>query len=335
MSQREMGRGRGIRIHGWLVSLATSAGFLLTPVCAVSAQAAYKAAHGHSSIVPRKYGFFTANFAEAGVGLTFVGEWGTWCDYGECDHGGTGFTGYLAAGARKEETDLFASMDFAPGIEAGGTVYRAFGQDGARYSLVYVTLGYANVKLRLAERSETLLSFDERYQHDLLASVGFNHMFGLGTAVGARVEGRRELGSLGVARKTEICVPARFPLSTVTYRSCSDRYLRNTFEPLPDIWTGHLRSDLTLGIATFGESESLPTLAIVAAASLDFVENRNTSANFGLGAALLAAGYPGMSWVTLMAGANDAFDANGIAPHSSDRFVASLTVGIPFTLVMR
>lgn len=334
MNHRAITRSRTRQIGRWTIGLSVVTALLL-PGSGVSAQAAYKTAHGHSSIIPRKYGFFTANFAEAGVGLTFVGEWGTWCDYGECEHGGTGFAGYLAAGARKEETDLFADMDFAPGIEAGGTVYRAFGQDGVRYSLVYLTLGYANVKLRLAEQNETTLAFDERYQHDAVASVGFNHMFGLGTALGFRAEGRREFGSLGVARKTEICVPARYPFSTVTYNACSDRYLRNTFEPLPDIWTSHVRSDLTYGLMTFGESESLPTLALVAAGSVDFVEGRNASVNFGVGAALIAAGYPGLSWVTLVAGANDAFDANGIAPAFHNRFVASLTVGIPFTLVMR
>lgn len=313
------------------------AALLLLPATRSHAQAAYRAAGGSSSIVPRKYGFFTADFAEAGLGLTFVAEPTANCDYGECDAAGVGFTGYVSVSARNGRGDILSDFDFAPGLAVGGRIYHAFNQNGARYDVFYLTLGYANRQLRIAEQDALrgTLTFDERYQHRVSGSAGYNHTFGFGTAIGIMAEAGRELGSIGVDTTSEICVPATYPFSGVTYRACSNRYYRDAGSPLPDLWIARLRTDLSLGVATLGESESLPTIAIVAAGSAGYIETTDVTVNLGLGAALMPAGFPGQSFVTLMAGLNDALDANEVAPSFGSRFVASLTLGIPFPLIIR
>jgi len=143
-------------------------------------------------------------------------------------------------------------------------------------------------------------------------------------------EARRELGSPGSDLPQEICIRAA-PFNNL---ACSDRYVRE-FGPLPDLWTGHLRADLTLKAATLGSAGSLPVLALVTAASVDLIENASAAANFALGLAVVPAAYPGQSIVTLLFGLNDAFDANGGVPGLGDRFVTSLSVGVPFPLIMR
>jgi hypothetical protein len=311
---------------------------LMTPVGArIAAQSAYKTANSHTSIIPRKYGFFSADFAEAGLGLTFVGEWGTWCDFGECEDGGFGFTGYVSGSGRKGQGDIFSDFDFAPGVEVGGRVYYAFGQTGARYEAVYLTFGYRAKQLRLAELdpATTVLRFDERYQQDVLGSVGFNHVFGAGTAIGIRGDAWRELGSPGFNQPSEVCVPGTFPGSGVVYTACSNRYVRNTFESLPDLWGGQVRMDVTLAVAEIGFSNTRPTVALVAGGSADFLESANAMVSLGVGVAIMPASYPGQSIVTVLAGLNDAFDANGVAPSFNDRFVVSLALGIPFPTVLR
>jgi hypothetical protein len=222
-------------------------------------------------------------------------------------------------------------------VEVGGRVYYAFGQTGARYEAVYLTFGYRAKQLRLAELdpATTVLRFDERYQQDVLGSVGFNHVFGAGTAIGIRGDAWRELGSPGFNQPSEVCVPGTFPGSGVVYTACSNRYVRNTFESLPDLWGGQVRMDVTLAVAEIGFSNTRPTVALVAGGSADFLESANAMVSLGVGVAIMPASYPGQSIVTVLAGLNDAFDANGVAPSFNDRFVVSLALGIPFPTVLR
>jgi hypothetical protein len=313
-----------------VIGLAVAA--LLPVGHTLTGQTAYKAASSHTSVIPREYGLFNIDFAEARLGLTFVAEPATRCYYGECEGGGLGLAVYATASARTGEASLFANFDFTPGVTVGGRVSYTIQRSGYGYDILYLTAGYGTHELRIAEvnADTTVLHFDERYQRDLVGGLGYNHTFGPGTAVGLRAEARRELGSPGSNLPQEICIPAARFNNLV----CSDRYLRE-FGPLPDLWVGHLRTDLLLRGATLGSAGSLPVLAIVSAASVDLIENSNAAANFALGAAVVPAAYPGQSIVTLLFGFNDAFDANGVIPEFGDRFVASLSLGVPFPLIMR
>ncbi len=313
-----------------VIGLAIAALLLVGPTLA--GQTAYKAANSHTSVIPREYGLFNMGFAEARLGLTFVAEPATRCYYGECQGGGLGFAAYATASARTGEMSLFANFDFTPGVTVGGRVSYTIRQSGYGYDILYLTAGHGTHELRIVEvnSDSTVLHFDERLQRDVVGGLGYNHAFGPGTTVGLLAEARRELGSPGSDLPQEICIRrARF-----NNLVCSDRYLRE-FGPLPDLWAGHLRADLTLKAATLGAAGSLPVLALVSAASVDLIENSSAAANFALGVAVVPAAYPGQSIVTLLFGYNDAFDANGGLPKLADRFVASLSIGVPFPLIMR
>jgi len=300
----------------------------------LAAQAAYRAANSFTSIIPREYGFFSIGFEEARLGLTFVTEPGTRCEYGECFGSGFGFGGHVTGAARKGQADLFSNFAFNPGYGAGVRVSYTVRQSRASYDVFYLGLRHSTVQLKIAEwgSGDTILSLDERNRRDLLGSVGFNHAFGPGSVVGLRVEARRELGSVGAAVQQEVCVPGR--AGGRVYRVCSHRYFTYTTAPLPDLWAGHARIDYTLGLARLGSAASVPVLALVGAGSIDKLEGAKATLNWTIGAAILPAAYPGQSMVTLLVGFNDATNANDVVPDLNDRFVASVTVGMPFELIL-
>jgi hypothetical protein len=302
----------------------------------LTAQAAYKAANSYTSIIPRKYGFFSVGFAETQLGVTFVYEPGTRCRYGECDSGGFGFAAYASVSARKGQDDLFANFTLNPGFAAGGRVSYTIRQSGSKYDVVYLGAGYSSVQLKLAELNPltTVLSLTERYRRDLIGSIGYNHAFGRATVVGVSVEARREFGSAGFDLPEEICVPGTYMLTGTTYPVCSHRYTRETIEPLPDLWAGHARADVQIRVASLGSAASVPMLALVGAGSVDRLEGANTTYNWAVGAAIVPAAYPGQSMVALTAGFIDATNANGVAPGFHDRLVVSVTVGVPFDMIL-
>ena len=301
----------------------------------VTAQAAYKAANSFTSIIPREYGFFSIGFEEARLGLTFVTEPGTSCEDGECFGGGFGFGGHLTVAARKGQADLFSNFAFNPGFGAGVRVSYTVRQSRASYDVFYLDVRHSTVQLKIAEwgSGDTVLVLDERNRRDFLGSVGFNHAFGHGSVVGLRVEARRELGSVGTAVQQEVCVPARG--GGGMYMVCSHRYFTYTTTPLPDLWAGHARIDYTLRLARLGSATSVPVLALVGAGSIDKLDGANATLNWAIGAAIVPAAYPGQSMVALLAGFNDATDANGVAPDFNDRFVVSIIVGLPFEMLLQ
>jgi hypothetical protein len=301
----------------------------------LTAQASYRAANSFTSIIPREYGFFSIGFEEARLGLTLVKEPGTSCEYGECHGGGFGFGAHVTGAARKGQADLFSNFAFNPGFGAGIRVSYTVRQSRASYDAFYFDFRHSTVQLKIAEwgTGDTVLALDERNRRDLLGSVGFNHAFGHGSVVGVRAEVRRELGSVGAAVQQEVCVPARG--GGGMFMVCSHRYFTYTPEPLPDLWAGHARIDFTLRLARLGSAMSVPVLALVGAGSIDKLEGANATLNWAIGVAIAPAAYPGQSMVALVAGFNDATDANGVAPGFNDRFVVGVTVGLPFELIAR
>ena len=203
--------------------------------------------------------------------------------------------------------------------------------------MVYLSVGYSSVQLKLAEFNPltNVLSLTERARRDLIGSIGYNHVFGGATVVGVSVEGRREFGSAGFDLPEEICVPGTYMRTGTTYPVCSDRYTRETIEPLPDLWAGHVRADVQIKVASLGSAESVPVLALVAAGSADRLEGGNTTYNWAVGAAIVPAAHPGQSLVTLTAGFIDASNANGMVPGFHDRLAVSVTVGVPFDMMLR
>ena len=302
----------------------------------LSAQAAFKTAGSLTSIIPREYGFFNVGFAEARLGLTFVHEPGTSCRYGECDNGGFGFAGYASASARKGQDDLFSNLAFNPGLAAGGSVSYTIRQSGFEYDVLYLSVGYSSTQLKMAELNPvtTVLHLTERDRRDVIGSIGYNRALGRATVVGVRVEARREFGSMGTALPEEVCVPGTFWETGKTYPVCSHRYTRETVVPLPDLWAGHARADFQGKLASLGDAESVPMFAFVGAASLDRLEGANTTYNWAVGWAIAPAAYPGQSLVAVLAGFNDASNANGMAPGFNDRFVVTVTVGLPFEMIL-
>jgi hypothetical protein len=299
------------------------------------AQASYKAANSFTSIIPREYGFFSIGFEEARLGLTFVTEPWTTCEYGECSGGGLGFGAHLTAAARKGQEDLFSNFAFNPGFGAGVRVSYTVRQGGASYDVFYLDLKHSTVQQKIAEwgTGDTVLALDERNRRDAIGSVGFNHSFGRGTAVGLRGEVRREFGSVGANVLREVCVPARG--GGGMYIVCSHRFFTYSSEPLPNVWAGHARLDYMLRLTTLGSAASAPVLALLGAGSFDKRENANATYNIAIGAAIAPTAYPGQSAVAIVAGLNDATDANGMAPGFNDRFVIGVTVGLSFDMVAR
>ena len=301
----------------------------------LSSQASYRASRSFTSIVPRTHSFFSIGFEEARMGVTVVREPGAACEYGECSGGGFGFGGHLTGAARKGQADMFSNLSFNPGYGVGGRVSYTIRQSGASYDLIYLDVRHSMVQLKIAQwgTGDTLLTLDERNRRDVLGSVGFNHAFGVGSVVGVRVGARREFGSVGSDVQQEVCVPARGPGGL--YPVCSHRYFIYTTDPLPDLWGGHARVDFMLKLVTLGSKESVPVLALLGAGSIDKLEGFNTTFNCAIGAAIAPAGYPGQSAVAVLFGLDDATDANGVAPDFNDRFVVTVTVGLPFGLIAR
>jgi hypothetical protein len=311
--------------------------FVLCGTGDLTAQAAYKAAGSYTSIIPRKYGLFSFGFAEAQIGITFFSEPGTECRYGDCDDGGFGFAGFASVSARKGQDDLFSNLAFNPGLGIGGSLYYTVRQSGFEYDVLYLSARYSSTQLKLAELNPytTVLSLSERDRRDLLGSLGYNRAFGSGTIVGVRIEARREFGSMGTALPEEICVPGTFGQTGMTFPVCSHRYTRETVVPLPDLWAGHARADAQIKVTSLGSAASTPVFALIGAASIDKLEGFHTTYNWAVGGAIVPASYPGHSMVSILAGFNDASNANGTAPGFNDRFVVSVTVGLPFDVILR
>lgn len=302
----------------------------------LTAQVSLKTAGSLSSIIPRKYGFFGFSFDEARLDLTFVHEPSTECRGGECDDGGFGFAGYASASARKGQDDLFSNLAFNPGLGAGGRVSYTIRQSGFEYDVLYLSAAYSSTQLKMAELNPvtTVLSLTERDRRDIIGSLGYNRSFGPATLVGVRVEARREFGSMGTAKPEEVCVPGTYWQAGFTFPVCSHRYTRETTVPLPNLWAGHARADILLKVASLGSAESVPIFALVGAASMDKLEGFHTTYNWALGGAIAPAAYPGQTIVSVLAGFNDATNANGVAPGFHDRFVVTVTVGLPFEMIL-
>ena len=90
-----------------------------------------------------------------------------------------------------------------------------------------------------------------------------------------------------------------------------------------------------LRLTTLGSAASAPVLALLGAGSIDKRESANATYNIAIGAAIAPTAYPGQSAVAIVAGLNDATDANGVAPGFNDRFVIGVTVGLSFDMVAR
>jgi hypothetical protein len=323
------------RTSGSVLAVGLVAWAALGCAADLAGQASYRAADSFTSIIPRAYGFFSIGFEEARLGLTVVTEPGASCWRAECSGGGFGFGGHLTAAARKGQSDLFSNFAFNPGYALGGRGSYTLRQGGASYDLIYLDLSYSTEQLKIAQwgTGDTVLALVETNRTDLLGSIGFNHAFGPGSVVGLRVEARRELGSVGASAQQEVCVPARG--GGLMYRVCSNRYYTYTPEPLPDLWGGHARIDCTLRLATLGSAPSVPVLVLVGAGSVDKLESTSATLSWAIGAAIAPAAYPGQTAVVILAGFNDATDANGVVPSFNDRFVVSVTVGLPFEMILQ
>jgi len=302
----------------------------------LTAQVAYQAAQSNTSVIPRAYGFFNVGFAEARLGMTFVHEPGVNCKYGECESGGFGFAAFASGSARKWQGDLFANLAFNPGVGAGGRMSYTIRQNGYEYDILYLSAEFSTTQQKLAELNPvtTVLSLTERNRRDVITSVGYNRAFGRATIVGIGLAARREYTSVGTAMPEEVCVPGSVGFSGLMVPVCSHRFTRETTDPLPNLWGGHARVDIMIGLAALGDAVSVPMFAFVGAGSIDKIETANTTINWAIGGAIVPAAYPGQAMVSLLAGFNDATDANGVAPSFNDRFVVTITVGLPFDMIL-
>jgi hypothetical protein len=297
----------------------------LAALCAapqsIAAQAAYSAANGSSSIVPLHFGFLSAEFAEAKLALNFTQRLDPF-----------NFSLHMSAAARKGQQDVFSKLDFNPGFDVGGRVAYVLQGDGPGYDVFYVGGRFQsqvrNV-IKLNNPDVGLNTLDEVDQRTFAASVGFNHAFSEVTIVGVRVEGRRELSSPGVQRAEEWCTPGNSP-SGMRVLVCRDRYT----DPLPDLWAGHARVDLTIKVADLGSGPHGARLGVITATSVDLVEGANNVLNVALGPSVHVAGYPGHTVAALLFGLRDVSDANGQRPGFSDRFVVQLVLGVPFRMMV-
>ncbi len=305
-------------LRGYAVALAAVLA-LLPGVSA--AQSAYQIAHGHTSILPSGSGFMSIDLAETRLGLTFLGEFGG---------SALGWAGYAAAAARKGQWDMFAEFAFNPGFELGGRFSAVLGGQGAAADVISLTAGLASTQRKMAllvqYRDTALVTLSEEQQRDLGATLGFNHGFGPGTALGLAATVVREHGSPGVLRPVGVCVPGVVEGRPVRVEVCSLRYT----QPLEDRWRGQGRADLTLRLVTLGSSGLQPHLAAVLGGSIDFRPDVREVVNLGAGAAVGMDRYPGQVLGVLLFELRDAFDANGQAPEFLDRFGVRIVIGVPF-----
>lgn len=297
-------------------------------------QTAYSAASSQTSIVPFGGGFFSIDFTEAKLGLTFVRRHPFECTPKGCIPNELNFSAYTSFAARKGVQDLFSSFDFTPGIDVGGRfAYVARGRSG-RYDAGFLGVTYTTHERRVIVFDPVaqtgMLGADQ--QRTFAAVIGYNHAFSDVTILGLAIEGRRELSTPGVEPAREYCTPGTGP-GGIPISVCSDRYLA----PLPDLWTGQVRMDLSVGLAALGRPDAAAQLGITTAASADFVQRAQASVNVAVGPSLHLSAYPGQPIVVLLLGLQDIFDANDLRAgdpnppaYFADHFVVRLVLGVPF-----
>lgn len=306
-------------------------GILCTPL---GAQMPYTAANGQTTILPIRHGFFSVDFAEAEVGLTFLKNLPLGCRETDCDM--LNLALLTTAAARKGQRDLFTRLDFVPGFDLGARIaYVSPGSGGGHDALfVGATLTGHERDLIGVNPVSGLVTLSEELQRTVALSVGYNHAFSNTTILGIGFEGRREWSTPGIERTREYCTPGTSP-SGVRGPVCADRYRA----PLSDLWTGHARADLSVGMTNLGSKGA--RLAVLGAASVDLVETAETAMNFSVGPSILLPDHAGQPVVVLLVGLKDAFDAYALPPddprrgsYFTDHVVFGLTLSAPFDVLV-
>lgn len=317
----------GFALRASLVGLVVFA----TPL---GAQMPYAAAGGQTSILPIQHGFFSVNFAEAEVGLTFLKNLPIRC--GESDCGILNLALYTTAAARKGQRDLFTRLDFVPGFDVGARIAFVSPGSSGGHNAVFVGGTFTGHERDIigVNPVTTLVTLSEEFQRTVALSVGYNHAFSNTTIVGVGFEGRREWSTPGVDRAREYCTPGTSP-SGLRGVVCADRYQA----PLGDLWTGQARADLSLGVADVGSKGA--QLAILNAVSVDLVEDAETAVNVAVGPSIHLSDHPGQPVALLLVGLKDAFDAYALPPddprqgnYFADHVVFGLTLSAPFDVLV-
>jgi hypothetical protein len=302
----------------------------------LAGQVAYAAANGHTSILPMRHGFFSLDFAEAKVGLTFLKDVQLGCRVNGCNSDRLNLAIFTTAAARKGQHDLFSRLDFVPGFDVGARLaYVASGTAEAHHA--------AFLGVRLTGHERDLFGFDpvtsvvtlsEEYQRTLAVTIGYNLAFSDATILGIGAEGRREFSSPGADQAREYCTPGTSP-SGLRGLVCADRFRA----PLNDLWTAHLRADMSFGIADIGAGRA--KLAMISAASVDLVQDTTVGVNVALGPSIMIADHPGQPVLVLLLGLRDASRAHALplsdeqrGSYFSDHVVLGLTVSAPFDVLV-
>jgi hypothetical protein len=304
---------------------------------ALIGQTAYSAAHAQSSLTPLQDGFFSLDFTEAKVGLTFVKNHVAECPDDSCVPRGLVFSMHTSFAARKGIQDLFSSFDFTPGYDFGGRLaYASPHHDW--YHTVFLGVTYA-VNDRRTIMFDTVAqtgTLDDVHQKTIAVTVGFNHAFSAVTILGLAIEGRRELSTPGVALAREYCTPGT-ATNGLRVNVCSDRYLA----PLGNLWTGQIRTDLSVGLGKLGPPDTPARLGLTSALSLDLVEHARAALNVATGPSIHLARYPGQPVAVLLFGLQDMLDAYDLRADDPnppaylvDHFAVRLVISAPFALLM-
>ncbi len=262
------------------------------------------------------------------MGLTFIRE--SLCD-GDCQPAGFGFAIHLSGAARKGQGGLFSQVAFVPGWKTGARItYASRGTERA-YNVLFLGFSFSTTQRRTFEinADTTEARLDESSQHDVEFMVGFNHAFDNGSILGVGALRRREFSTPGLSAAQEVCVPGTQQGSSVIFPLCSNRYRG----PLGDRWLTQIRADVIRPLLVLGNAKLKPKLALIAAASIDLLE-QSDPVNFGIGPAIIPSIYDGHVITSLLLELYDAFDANGIAPSFGDRFVVRLGVSVPLEVLL-
>jgi hypothetical protein len=293
----------------------------------------YAAANGQTAILPVDHGFFSLDFAEAEVGLTFMENLSLGCRGPECAPDRVNLAVFTTAAARKGQRDMFSRLDFVPGFDLGARVaYVTSGSTAGGHDAVFIGGAFSGHERDLFGFNPVtnLVTLSEQYQRTFAVSAGYNHAFSRTTIFGLGFEGRRELSSPGVEQAREYCTPGTSP-SGVRGLVCADRFRA----PLDDLWSGHVRADMIFGLARLGSGDA--RLTLVSAVSADFVQDTTIGANISVGPSIMLDDHPGQPVVVLLIGLQDAFRAYALplsdeqrGSYFTDHVVLGLTVSAPF-----
>jgi hypothetical protein len=323
---------------------------------ALFAQASLETAEGGTSIIPRRSGFISIDFAESEVGLRtytekFVGATDaktTVCGVEVAiiaDHTERAFE--VALGAEDGKRAILAKWDFVPGIEASYSWTRYWERGyvvpdpcpAPGEGIDPQTLGYSAAFFKITggwvERSvvttsgssPVVIATEDGSGMTLLGTLGMNYAWTERRVLGFAIEAGHEWNSPAGSDPQSVCsVTAQGQDAdgkSVLIQSCEDRFVG----PLDDFSVGRLRTDFVTQVGRVRPER--PSFGFLAAGSAVVRSERKPTYNVAIGPTLHPEDSPSTVRGALLLELRDITNGSGSVERFRDRVGVRLYVGLP------